>query len=66
MTRYHILGAIIAISILAGLASVYFWGDDNPIEEECEDLIKDEAGIDIDLSPSSPEYNASGTTNKAS
>lgn len=66
MTKYHVLGIITAFSLLAGIASFYFWGDDNPVEEACEDLINDEIGIDIDLSPSSPEYNASGTTKSAS
>lgn len=28
---------------------------DNPIEEESEQIIKDQTGVDVDLSPSSPE-----------
>ena len=46
---------IIAFAIAAGLGSRYFLGDDNPIEEASEDIIKKEIGLDIDLSPQSPE-----------
>ena len=46
----------IIISIVAGLIGIgsYYWlGADNPIEEECEKVIKDETGMVIDLSPNS-------------
>lgn len=29
--------------------------DDNPIEQAVEGLIKDETGLDVDLSPETPE-----------
>lgn len=29
--------------------------DDNPVEEIAEDVIKKHTGVDVDLSPSSPE-----------
>lgn len=29
--------------------------DDNPVEEIAEEVIKKETGVDIDLSPNSPE-----------
>jgi hypothetical protein len=28
---------------------------DNPVEEKCEKIIKDKTGVDIDLTPQSPE-----------
>jgi hypothetical protein len=46
-----LVGAAAAI----GLASYYFLGADNAIEEEAEKIIKDETGLNIDLSPGSPE-----------
>lgn len=29
--------------------------DDNPVEEACEEVIRKETGIDVDLTPSTPE-----------
>ena len=29
--------------------------DDNPVEERCEKIINDKTGVDIDLTPRSPE-----------
>ena len=49
--------AIAAVAAAVGIGSYYFLGADNPIEEECEKVIKDETGMDVDLSPG-----ASGTT----
>lgn len=50
---------IVAIAVLCGCSSLnrYFGlEDDNPIEEAIEELIRYETGIDIDLTPGSPEY----------
>lgn len=48
---------IITGSIMVGLAStlIFKLKKDNPIEEVAEEIIKDETGADIDLSPSTPE-----------
>jgi hypothetical protein len=48
--------------IIIGFVSVYIikivnpsYGDDNTIEEVAEQVIKYETGVDIDISPMSPE-----------
>lgn len=49
--------------LIAGLAAAlgysvhYIPGmkDDNPVEEKCEEVIKKETGLDIDLTPKTPE-----------
>ena len=48
---------IVIIAVLVGLSSVYFlkMKSDNPIEEIAEEVIKNETGADVDLSPTSPE-----------
>lgn len=46
---------ILILAIIIGIGSVFFYGDDNAIEEISEEIIKTETGIDIDLTPSSPE-----------
>jgi hypothetical protein len=40
---------------ILGYYSSIFFGDDNPVEEVAEEIIKVETGLDIDLSPNSPE-----------
>jgi hypothetical protein len=51
MQKLLITGAIIATVTVLGLASRYFLGADNPVEEVCEDVIQNETGAEIDLSP---------------
>ena len=48
---------IVIMAVLIGLSSVYFlkMKSDNPIEEIAEEVIKNETGADVDLSPTSPE-----------
>jgi hypothetical protein len=51
---------IITVVLVAGVVAVgskYFFGmkDDNLIEEMSESVIKEATGVDVDLSPSSPE-----------
>ena len=47
---------IVAVSLTVGLVSRRFIKkSDNPIEEIAEEVIKQETGMDIDLSPDSPE-----------
>lgn len=51
-----IIGVVIALVAGGiGFASYYWLGADNPVEEECEKIIKDETGAVIDLSPGSSE-----------
>ena len=45
-----ILG-ITVICITVGLISDKFLGPDNAVEQEMEEIIKDESGVSIDLSP---------------
>lgn len=46
---------IIILVVIIGFSSVYFLGDDNPIEEISEKIIQAETGVDIDLTPKSLE-----------
>lgn len=46
--------AIAALVMVGGLSAV-FLKNDNPIEEACEQVIKEATGIDVDLTPNSPE-----------
>lgn len=50
-SRYFIVLAVIII----GLLSAYFWYQDNPIEEISEIIIEEQTGINVDLTPASPE-----------
>lgn len=62
MNKEGFLEIIIPILIVlaaggGALAYKYFAKapDDNPVEEVAEDIIKKETGVDVDLSPNSPE-----------
>jgi hypothetical protein len=46
---------IVAVCAIGGIISDRYLGDDNQIEEAAEAIIKEETGINIDLSPKSPE-----------
>lgn len=46
---------IVLLVILIGIGSNYFLNDDNVIEEIAEKVIEEEIGINIDLTPESPE-----------
>lgn len=46
---------IISIASIVGITSYYFLGSDNPVEEACEEVIKEEIGKNVDLTPSSVE-----------
>ena len=50
-SRYFIIAAVIII----GLLSAYFWYHDNPVEEISEKVIEEQTGINIDLTPQTPE-----------
>lgn len=54
--KFYDLSIIIIVSIVlvagaVGLISAKFLGNDNPIEQEAEKIIKDETGIEVDLTP---------------
>ena len=53
LTKYKYM--ILILVVIIGLGSVYFYGDDNAVEEISEDILKPATGIDIDLTPSTPE-----------
>lgn len=55
MDKFLIVSIIVASAWLISLISYYFLGSDNPVEEACEDVIKDETGVDVDLTPGTPE-----------
>jgi len=42
---------VVAIAAIAGAISSRFLGNDNVVEQVAEDIIKEETGIDVDLSP---------------
>ena len=44
---------LILLVVLIGFFSTYLLGDDNLIEEYSEEIIKEETGLDIDLTPNS-------------
>lgn len=50
-----VLIVVISLCVIGGVASKHFLGPDNPVEETAEDIIRDQTGLDIDLSPSTPE-----------
>jgi hypothetical protein len=56
-----ILLALAVVIGIIGYSSSLFLGDDNPIEESCEAVIKKTTGFDLDLTPNSPE-GATGAT----
>lgn len=60
MIRKVCLGIIIFASIVGAIKLVYekfSIPDDNPIEELVEQVIKEQTGLDIDLTPDSPDEN---------
>jgi hypothetical protein len=46
---------VVILAIILGISSAYFLGDDNFVEEIAEEVIQEETGINIDLTPNSPE-----------
>lgn len=55
MDKLLITSIVVACAGVVGVLSFYFWGSDNPVEEACEEIIKEETGVDIDLTPGTPE-----------
>ena len=50
-TKWFIGICIAIVAAIIGLVSIQFFGNDNPIEETAESVIKSETGVTIDLSP---------------
>lgn len=48
---------LLALAATAGAKYYLHLKDDNPVEEMSEEVIKYETGIDIDLTPETPEKN---------
>ena len=46
---------ITSITIVIGIGSRYFFGDDNQVEELCETIVEETTDIDVDFSPESKE-----------
>lgn len=46
---------IIIILLIIGFGSGYLLGNDNPVEEITEHVIDQEIGVNVDLTPNSPE-----------
>ncbi len=42
---------IVAIAAIAGIVSIKYLGNDNPVEKVAEEIIKDETGLSVDLTP---------------
>ncbi len=56
--------AVVVGALVVGIGSRFVWKklkNDNPIEEIAEEVIKKQTGLDIDLTPCSPEKK-DGTT----
>lgn len=45
------MNPLIILVAFIGIVSTYIFGNDNPIEEYSEEIIKEETGIDIDFTP---------------
>lgn len=48
------LGLLAGVT-LVGVGSSWYLGDDNQVEEMAESYIENKTGVDLDLSPTSPE-----------
>ncbi len=56
MKEFSFLIVIIIVSVaVVGYISTKFLGDDNPVEEIAEEVIESQTGVDVDLTPNSPE-----------
>jgi hypothetical protein len=48
---------LVGLAACVGFFSSYMLKSDNPLEEKCEEIIKEQTGLDIDLTPGSKEEN---------
>jgi len=61
MVSPWIIGVLISLSVLIGVGSRFFFKrTDNIVEETAEKVIKDHTGVDIDLSPDTPDKDLPG------
>lgn len=51
MTNLYVIGAIVFAAAILGWLSAKYLGPDNPIEEACEEIIEQETGKKVDLTP---------------
>lgn len=56
-------GLVLLCMIFAGCSLAKNWQPDNPIEELAEQIIQDQTGLDIDLTPGNPDAYRYRTTN---
>ncbi len=56
--RFFVTCFVILIAACIGIISIFFFGEDNSIEEYSEHIIKSFSGIDMDLSYQSEEENS--------
>ena len=49
--KIYLALAIAAIAAVVGYISSLYLGNDNPVEESCEQVIKDQINVEIDISP---------------
>lgn len=54
MNIHILMIVIVAIMAIAGIVSVKYFGDNNPIEKAVEAVIKDETGLSVNLDSSAP------------
>ena len=62
MNAHIIMIVIVAVVAIAGIVSVKYLGPDNPVEKVAEEIIKDETGVDINLTPTSTKTTPSQST----
>lgn len=55
MSTIIITIGIMGTALMLGLGSAYYLGDDNPIEEACEEIIESQTGKKVDITPYSKE-----------
>jgi hypothetical protein len=55
LNKYVITVLVVIVCVVIGIVSIKFLGNDNPVEEAAEAVIKEEVGIDVDLSKETPE-----------
>lgn len=59
MKLYEVSLAVLTVALVivfvVGVVSKRFLGHDNPIEEKCEEIIKEYTGFEMDLTPDSKE-----------
>ena len=56
--KYVVMVVIVIVVTTIGIISIKFLGNDNPIEEATEAVIKEEIGINVDLSKKTPQTQA--------